>query len=96
MIYILRLGLGLTKSFYVLFFLRAIDIGLPVGEIIYQGDKSFIGHSQRAYEPYGCSKFVEWGFSDNSVRLYLTETGKVGQRNLCGVFCLCLGWSVCS
>ncbi|CAO3574654.1 unnamed protein product [Mortierella alpina] len=53
------------------------DIGLPVGEIIYQGDKSFIGHSQRAYEPYGCSKFVEWGFSDNSVRLYLTETGKV-------------------
>ncbi|KAG0198496.1 hypothetical protein BGX28_008050 [Mortierella sp. GBA30] len=53
------------------------DIGLPVGEIIYQGDKSFIGHSQRAYEPYACSKYAEWGFSDNSVRLYLTETNKV-------------------
>ncbi|KAF9901263.1 hypothetical protein EC991_006368 [Linnemannia zychae] len=53
------------------------DIGLPVGEIIYQGDKAFVGHSQRTYEPYGCSKFVEWGFSDNSVRLYQTETNKV-------------------
>ncbi|KAG0040780.1 hypothetical protein BGZ82_009762 [Podila clonocystis] len=53
------------------------DIGLPVGEIIYQGDKSFVGHSQRTYEPYACSKYVEWGFSDNSVRLYLTETNKV-------------------
>ncbi|KAF9918002.1 hypothetical protein BX616_010643, partial [Lobosporangium transversale] len=52
------------------------DIGLPVGEIIYQGDKAFVGHSQRAYEPYACSKYVEWGFSDNSVRLYLTETNK--------------------
>ncbi|KAF9391989.1 hypothetical protein CPC16_003703 [Podila verticillata] len=53
------------------------DIGLPVGEIIYQGDKPFVGHSQRTYEPYACSKYVEWGFSDNSVRLYLTETNKV-------------------
>ncbi|KAG0276853.1 hypothetical protein BGZ95_006955 [Linnemannia exigua] len=53
------------------------DIGLPVGEIIYQGDKAFVGHSQRTYEPYGCSKFVEWGFSDNSVRLYQTETNKI-------------------
>ncbi|KAG0364972.1 hypothetical protein BGZ54_006992 [Gamsiella multidivaricata] len=53
------------------------DIGLPVGEIIYQGDKAFVGHSQRAYEPFACSKYVEWGFSDNSVRLFLTETGKV-------------------
>ncbi|KAI8602080.1 hypothetical protein EDD21DRAFT_372860 [Dissophora ornata] len=53
------------------------DIGLPVGEIMYQGDKPFMGHSQRAYEPYACSKYVEWGFSDNSVRLYSTETGKV-------------------
>ncbi|KAF9202938.1 hypothetical protein BGZ49_006957, partial [Haplosporangium sp. Z 27] len=53
------------------------NIGLPVGEIIYQGDKPFIGHSQRRYEPYACSKYVEWGFSDNSVRLYQTETNKV-------------------
>ncbi|KAG0046041.1 hypothetical protein BGZ83_008753 [Gryganskiella cystojenkinii] len=53
------------------------DIGLPVGEIIYQGDKPFVGHSQRTYEPYACSKYVEWGFSDNSVRLYQTETNKV-------------------
>ncbi|KAI1299170.1 hypothetical protein EDD11_006490 [Mortierella claussenii] len=53
------------------------DIGLPVGEIIYQSDKPFVGHSQRAYEPYACSKYVEWGFSDNSVRLYLTETSKI-------------------
>ncbi|KAF9330941.1 hypothetical protein BGZ91_012307, partial [Linnemannia elongata] len=53
------------------------DIGLPVGEIIYQGDKAFVGHSQRTYEPYGCSKYVEWGFSDNSVRLYQTETNKI-------------------
>ncbi|KAF9939088.1 hypothetical protein BGZ65_011543, partial [Modicella reniformis] len=53
------------------------DIGLPIGEIMYQGDKIFVGHSQRAYEPFACSKYVEWGFSDNSVRLYLTETGKV-------------------
>ncbi|KAF9117001.1 hypothetical protein BGX27_007055 [Mortierella sp. AM989] len=53
------------------------NIGLPVGEIIYQGDRSFIGHSQRAYEPYACSKYIEWGFSDNSVRLYQTETNKV-------------------
>ncbi|KAI8363654.1 hypothetical protein B0O80DRAFT_396168 [Mortierella sp. GBAus27b] len=53
------------------------DIGLPVGEILYQGDKLFVGHGQRAYEPYTCSKYVEWGYSDNSVRLYLTETGKV-------------------
>ncbi|KAG0304181.1 hypothetical protein BGZ98_005820 [Dissophora globulifera] len=53
------------------------DIAMPVGEIIYQGDKAFIGHSQRTYEPYACSKYVEWGFSDNSVRLYLTETNRV-------------------
>ncbi|KAF9437108.1 hypothetical protein BGZ76_001981 [Entomortierella beljakovae] len=53
------------------------NIGLPVGEIIYQGDKLFVGHSQRTYEPYACSKYVEWGFSDNSVRLYQTETNKV-------------------
>lgn len=48
-----------------------------MGEIIYQGDKAFVGHSQRTYEPYGCSKYVEWGFSDNSVRLYQTETNKI-------------------
>ncbi|KAG0249421.1 hypothetical protein BG011_009323 [Mortierella polycephala] len=53
------------------------DIGLPVGEILYQGDRPFVGHSQRAYEPYACSKYVEWGFSDNSIRLYQTETAKV-------------------
>ncbi|KAF9180715.1 hypothetical protein BGZ50_006032 [Haplosporangium sp. Z 11] len=53
------------------------DIGLPVGEILYQGDRPFVGHSQRTYEPYACSKYVEWGFSDNSVRLYQAETGKV-------------------
>ena len=57
-----------------------LDIGLPVGEMIYQGDKPFVGHSQRTYEPYACSKYVEWGFSDNSVRLYLTETNKVNER----------------
>jgi WD40 repeat protein len=65
-----------SLRFAFLFTTISLDIGLPVGEIIYQGDKAFVGHSQRTYEPYGCSKYVEWGFSDNSVRLYQTETNK--------------------
>ncbi|KAG0235966.1 hypothetical protein BGW42_004421 [Actinomortierella wolfii] len=53
------------------------DIGLPIGEIMWHQDKPFIAHSQRTYEPYAAAKYVEWGFSDNSVRLYQTEPNKL-------------------
>ncbi|KAF9969436.1 hypothetical protein BGZ73_008219, partial [Actinomortierella ambigua] len=54
------------------------DIGLPVGEILWQPqqDRAYVAHSQRTYEPYAASKYVEWGFSDNSVRLFQTEPNK--------------------
>ncbi|KAF9578833.1 hypothetical protein BGW38_005178 [Lunasporangiospora selenospora] len=53
------------------------DIGTSVGEILFHGDKIFVSHSQRSYDPYACTRYVEWGFSDNSVRLFQTETNKI-------------------
>ncbi|KAG0255863.1 hypothetical protein DFQ27_006020 [Actinomortierella ambigua] len=55
------------------------DIGLPVGEILWQPqqERAYVAHSQRTFEPYAASKYVEWGFSDNSVRFFQTEPNKL-------------------
>ncbi|ORX90609.1 beach-domain-containing protein [Basidiobolus meristosporus CBS 931.73] len=53
------------------------EIGQPVGEIRVIQDRLMAASTQKAFVPPNGTKYVEWGFSDNSLRLFQTDTGKM-------------------
>ncbi|KAI9243795.1 hypothetical protein BY458DRAFT_448104 [Sporodiniella umbellata] len=73
-----------------------LDRGLPINDPISLGYYTFQNHldklvqsvvplrgvtyCQQLLMPSDGSRYIEWGFSDNSLRLYSTETGKVKRQ----------------
>lgn len=54
-----------------------IDIKRQVGEIGVYNERLGVTACQQLFMPPDGARYIEWGFSDNSLRLISTETGKV-------------------
>lgn len=59
------------------FVFHFLDIQRQIGDIGVHNDRLGVTACQQLFVPSDGSKYIEWGFSDNSLRLFATETGKV-------------------
>lgn len=56
---------------------KYVDIKQQIASIGIYNERLGVTYCQQLLMPSDGSRYIEWGFSDNSLRLYSTETGKV-------------------
>lgn len=54
-----------------------VDIKQQIESINLFNDKLGVTHCQQILVPSDGSRYIEWGFTDKSMRLYSTDTGKL-------------------